>query len=357
MGFVDILNVTKKFGNVVALDSVTLSIDRGEIFAVLGPSGCGKTTLLRIIAGLELPDSGKIIINGVDVTYEKPQKRRAVMVFQNWALWPHMTVFENIAYGLKIRGVSRNEIVKKVRWVLELVKLEGLEDRYPHQLSGGQQQRVALARALVVEPELLLLDEPLSNLDARLRIEMRDELRSLVKKLGITAIYVTHDQEEAMVVADRIAVMNRGRVMQVGTPSEIFSKPRDLFVATFIGRANVIRGVAEKIENGIVYAKVNDKLIVGLKSSEDLSIGDSVAIVLRPQFIKLGCRGDEDNIFIGRVLSSKAIGLLTEVKIDTPIGILTVAVTGLYQKDISSAVNICFDKENVYIFRYEEVSF
>lgn len=358
MGFVDIINVSKKFGNTVALDNVTLSINKGEIFAILGPSGCGKTTLLRIVAGLEIPDSGRILINGVDVTFEKPQKRRAVMVFQNWALWPHMTVFDNIAYGLKIMGLPKNEIAKKVKWVLELVKLEGLENRYPHQLSGGQQQRVALARALVVEPELLLLDEPLSNLDARLRIEMREELRSIIKKIGITAIYVTHDQEEAMVIADRIAIMNKGRVMQIGTPNEIFFKPKNLFVATFIGKANVLKGVLEKVVENSVYVRVNDKIVKAVTpSNEALALGDIVAIVVRPQFIKFTCRKEEDNVFEGKVISSRIAGGLTEVKIETPIGILTASTTELLEDKVDISIEICFSKENTYVFKYEEVSF
>ncbi|MEM4615309.1 MAG: ABC transporter ATP-binding protein, partial [Desulfurococcaceae archaeon] len=198
--------VSKYYSNVVAVEEATFTVEKGEFFTLLGPSGCGKTTTLRIIAGFEVPDKGRVYFDDEDVTFLKPYKRNTAMVFQNYALWPHMTVFENVAYGLKIRkkelGLTSEEIEKRVKWALELVKLEGLENRYPLQLSGGQQQRVALARALVVQPRVLLLDEPLSNLDAKLRIEMREELKKLQKSLGITTIYVTHDQLEAMSMSD-----------------------------------------------------------------------------------------------------------------------------------------------------------
>ncbi|MEM1773127.1 MAG: ABC transporter ATP-binding protein, partial [Desulfurococcaceae archaeon] len=227
-------NISKYYGSVVAVDDVSLKIDKGEFFAILGPSGCGKTTTLRIIAGFEVPDKGKVYFDDDDVTFLKPYKRNTAMVFQNYALWPHMTVYENVAYGLKIKrkelGLSDEEIKKRVDWALELVKLKGFENRYPLQLSGGQQQRVALARALVVQPRVLLLDEPLSNLDAKLRIEMREELKRLQKSLGITTIYVTHDQLEAMSMSDRISVMNKGKVIQVGTPKELYYSPRSIFV-------------------------------------------------------------------------------------------------------------------------------
>jgi len=224
--------ISKYYGNVVAVDDVNLEINKGEFFTLLGPSGCGKTTTLRIIAGFEIPDKGHVYFDDEDVTFLKPYKRNTAMVFQNYALWPHMTVFENVAYGLKIRkkelGLTDEEIKKRVQWALELVKLSGFENRYPLQLSGGQQQRVALARALVVQPRVLLLDEPLSNLDAKLRIEMREELKRIQKALGITTIYVTHDQLEAMSMSDRIAVMNKGRVVQIGTPRELYLYPKSL---------------------------------------------------------------------------------------------------------------------------------
>ncbi len=237
---VRLVDVKKRFGKYEALRGITLEIRDGELFFLLGPSGCGKTTTLRIIAGLYEPDSGEVyfgdrLMNGVP-----PYRRNIGMVFQNYALWPHMTVYDNVAYGLKARGLPRSEIEEKVRWALDLVGLRGMEGKYPNQLSGGQQQRVALARALVIEPEVLLLDEPLSNLDAKLRARMRSELKVLQKELGITTIYVTHDQAEALSMADRIAVMNIGRVEQVGAPREVYRSPATRFVADFIGEINFL---------------------------------------------------------------------------------------------------------------------
>lgn len=240
---VKLVKLRKVFdGRVVAVDDVDLLINHGEVMAVLGPSGCGKTTLLRLVAGLEEPTSGKIFFDDRDVTHVPTQKRNTAVVPQTWALWPHMSVFENVAYGLRLRKLSEAEVKKRVAEALELVGLAGLENRRPYQLSGGQQQRVALARALVVQPEVLLLDEPLANLDAKIRVELREEVRKIAKRLSITTIYVTHDQEEAMAVADRIAVMNAGKILQVGTPEEIYHRPTNFFVATFIGRSNILRG-------------------------------------------------------------------------------------------------------------------
>ncbi|MEM2414106.1 MAG: ABC transporter ATP-binding protein, partial [Sulfolobales archaeon] len=281
---IELVQVSKRFGKVLAVDKVSVEIEKGEFFTFLGPSGCGKTTTLRIIAGLEIPDEGRVIMDGADITYLPPHKRDTAMVFQNYALWPHMTVFENVAYGLKVRKYPKEEIRRKVKEVLELVRLEGLEDRYPTQLSGGQQQRVALARALVVEPKALLLDEPLSNLDAKLRIEMREELKRIQKSLNITAVYVTHDQEEAMVLSDRIAVMNRGRVVQIGSPEELYGRPKTLFVATFIGKYNILEGVVREVEGDTVSIESSGIRIRGVLPSSDVkpSVGEVVYAVFRP---------------------------------------------------------------------------
>jgi len=284
-------DLTKVFGEVVAVDHVNLEIKHGEFFTLLGPSGCGKTTFLRCIAGLELPEEGKIFFDDQDVTEVPPHLRNTGMVFQNYALWPHMSVFDNIAYGLKIRKVPKDEIERRVKEVLKLVKLEGLENRTPHQLSGGQQQRVALARALVINPKVLLFDEPLSNLDAKLRVEMRAELKKLQRDLGITAIYVTHDQEEAMSISDRIAVMNRGKIMQVGTPKEIYKNPRNEFVARFIGQGTFLEGEVIGSEKDLlkVRLKTNDKEILATSShpSLDISQGDRVLVMIRPESFTL----------------------------------------------------------------------
>jgi len=239
---VTIEHVTFGYGATAVLDDISLAVAKGEFFAFLGPSGSGKTTLLRLIAGFGTPASGRILIGERDVTPLPPWERNVGMVFQSYALWPHMTVAKNVAFGLERRKLARAKIAQKVSDVLDLVDLSPFADRRPAQLSGGQQQRVALARTLVIEPEVLLLDEPLSNLDAKLRVEMRSELRTLQRKLGITAIYVTHDQEEANAIADRVAVLDQGRIQQIGAPLDLYDRPANRFVATFLGTANLIEG-------------------------------------------------------------------------------------------------------------------
>lgn len=245
-GYLRLESLTKRFGKVVAVDALTLEAHEGELLAVVGPSGCGKTTLLRLLAGLEVPDAGAITLGG-DPLFSKaqrvsvpPHKRRVGMVFQNYALWPHKNVFENVAYPLHVQGLSKGEVQQEVAGVLSQVRLEGLEKRHPDQLSGGQQQRVALARALVMRPRLLLLDEPLSNLDAHLREEMRFEIKRIQRETGVTIVHVTHDQAEAMAIADRIAVMKQGRLVQTGPPRELYEHPRTEFVARFIGGTNLL---------------------------------------------------------------------------------------------------------------------
>ncbi len=315
-------NVTKIYGKVVAVDHVSFEVESGELFTLLGPSGCGKTTTLRIIAGFEVPEEGKVYFDDEDVTFLKPYRRNTAMVFQNYALWPHMTIYDNIAYGLRIRKkklkLTEEEIRRRVKWALELVKLEGLENRYPLQLSGGQQQRVALARALVVEPRVLLLDEPLSNLDAKLRIEMREEIKSLQKKLGITTIYVTHDQVEAMSISDKIAVMNKGRLMQYGTPREVYFRPHSLFVADFIGRSNIYTGTV--VEVGDEYVTVHlDSLGYDVKAipvKPEVKGMKKVSIVIKPEIIKLvppNTRGD--NVIVGEVDLVMFLGEKTELRL------------------------------------------
>jgi iron(III) transport system ATP-binding protein len=248
-------HLSKRFGDVVALDDISLSIAAGELFFLLGPSGCGKSTLLRTIAGLQDASSGRILFNDRDVTALPTAKRNAVMCFQSYALWPHMSVRENVAFGLETRGVAREKRAKRVEDVLRLVRLEKLGDRKPNELSGGQQQRVALARAMIVEPDCLLLDEPLSNLDATLRLEMRSEIRRICKTAGFTTIYVTHDQREALSVADRIALLRGGKLAQVGTPDELYHRPNSSFVAQFVGQTNLIDG--EIVERGAEVMRVS----------------------------------------------------------------------------------------------------
>lgn len=295
----ELKNIKKSFtpGEDV-LDDICLTVARGEFVTLLGSSGCGKTTTLRIIAGLEQTDSGSVWINGQDVTKLPPDKRDVNTVFQNYALFPHMNVAENIGYGLKLRKVPRGEIKKKVAQMLELVQLEGYEKRKPSELSGGQKQRVAIARALVNNPKVLLLDEPLGALDLQLRRAMQIELKHLQKKLGITFIYITHDQEEAINMSDRIAVMRDGRIEQIGTPDEIYNHPKTSYVATFVGNANILHGAAESIQGENAIVKIgNDKVIVKLETSQQdtedtrakqyLAAGEKVTLAVRSENILL----------------------------------------------------------------------
>ena len=280
------------------LDNISLEISKGEFITLLGSSGCGKTTTLRIIAGLEQPDAGSVWLDGREVTGLEPNQRDVNTVFQNYALFPHMNVAENIGYGLKLKKVPKSEIRKKVSQMLELVQLEGYEKRKPSELSGGQKQRVAIARALVNNPKVLLLDEPLGALDLQLRRAMQIELKHLQKKLGITFIYITHDQEEAINMSDRIAVMRDGRIEQIGTPDEIYNHPKTSYVATFVGNANILHGVAESIQGENVIVKIgNDRVIVKLETSQQdtedtgakqyLAAGEKVTLAVRSENILL----------------------------------------------------------------------
>ena len=280
------------------LDNISLEISKGEFITLLGSSGCGKTTTLRIIAGLEQPDAGSVWLDGREVTGLEPNQRNVNTVFQNYALFPHMNVAENIGYGLKLKKVPKSEIRKKVSQMLELVQLEGYEKRKPSELSGGQKQRVAIARALVNNPKVLLLDEPLGALDLQLRRAMQIELKHLQKKLGITFIYITHDQEEAINMSDRIAVMRDGRIEQIGTPDEIYNHPKTSYVATFVGNANILHGVAESIQGENAIVKIgNDRVIVKLETSQQdtgdtrakqyLAAGEKVTLAVRSENILL----------------------------------------------------------------------
>ena len=280
------------------LDNISLEISKGEFITLLGSSGCGKTTTLRIIAGLEQPDAGSVWLDGREVTGLEPNQRDVNTVFQNYALFPHMNVAENIGYGLKLKKVPKSEIRKKVSQMLELVQLEGYEKRKPSELSGGQKQRVAIARALVNNPKVLLLDEPLGALDLQLRRAMQIELKHLQKKLGITFIYITHDQEEAINMSDRIAVMKDGRIEQIGTPDEIYNHPKTSYVATFVGNANILHGAAERIQGENAIVKIgNDRVIVKLETSQQntedtgakqhLAAGENVTLAVRSENVLL----------------------------------------------------------------------
>ncbi|MDZ4692203.1 ABC transporter ATP-binding protein [Terricaulis sp.] len=285
--------ITKRFGKTVAVDNVSLQIQEGEFFALLGPSGCGKTTLLRMLAGFETPSEGRILIDGKDIAPLPPNKRPVNMVFQSYAVFPHMKVSENVAYGLKMDGVAGGEIKTRVAEALELVKLDGYGERMPDQLSGGQRQRVALARALVKRPRVLLLDEPLSALDAKLRDQMRSELTSLQEKVGITFIMVTHDQDEALAIATRCAVMNRGVLTQVATPADLYEFPNSRFVADFVGSVNMFEGVLERDEPNEAQVRCAEIAApVYLDHGVTGARGSTVWVALRPEKIEMHKRGE-----------------------------------------------------------------
>jgi ABC-type Fe3+/spermidine/putrescine transport system ATPase subunit len=274
MKIVELQSVTKRFGSLVAVDGVSLEARRGQIVSLLGPSGCGKTTLLRLIAGFETPDDGSVLIGGKDMSGKRAYERNVGLLFQDYALFPHMTVEKNIGYGMFHRGIERGSIPRRTAEMLDLVKLSGFEKRLPAQLSGGQQQRVALARALATEPEVMLLDEPLSALDAKLRQELRTELKEILTSVGTTSIVVTHDQEEAMSMAEHVIVQNQGRIMQQGTPSEIYARPNNQFVAEFVGRSNWFSGrLGVEIEPGLQEFETGDGLKLVVPSSTDRGAG------------------------------------------------------------------------------------
>jgi len=300
--------VRKSYGDAVACDIDHLEVKDGEFFTLLGPSGCGKTTTLRIIAGLTKEDEGEIYFGGKRVSDTPPEHRNTAMVFQSYALFPHMNVYENIAFGLRMNKTPKNEITRKVKTVLEIVRLQGFEGRYPRELSGGQQQRVALARAIVCDPDVLLFDEPLSNLDAKLREHMRFELKELQKRLGITSIYVTHDQAEGLVISDRIVVMNKGSIVQIGDPTEIYNNPKSKFIADFIGFASFVKGKVAQVNKDTVIVITEDSLRMYCRG--EVKKDDRVSIVIRPESIKIYNAGEREgvNVFKGRIKERAYLG-------------------------------------------------
>jgi len=317
MAFIEIQGLFKRFKNVVAINHIQLEVKKGEMLTLLGPSGCGKTTTLRCIAGLERPDEGDIVIDGKPMLsqgFVQPSKRGIGMVFQNYAVWPHMKVYNNVVYGLKLQRLSRQSIKEKAQTVLKLVGLDGLEDRYPAQLSGGQQQRVALARALVGNPKVLLLDEPLSNLDAKLREELRFEIKSLVRRMGITSVYVTHDQAEAMVISDRIAVMESGNVVQIGNAQEIYQKPANRFVADFIGTMNFMSGKVVEVlpDSNAVYVRTefSEKMLCTMPDHTVVKAGEKVYASIRPEDVEIYTESppSKENLFKGMIVHKAYLG-------------------------------------------------
>jgi iron(III) transport system ATP-binding protein len=313
---VDIRNVSLAFGATQVLRDITLTIEPGEFFALLGPSGCGKSTLLRLIAGFNQAQSGTVEIEGADITGIPPWRRDIGMVFQNYALWPHMTVAQNVAFGLEERRLPRAEIARKTAAALELVGLENYGQRRPNQLSGGQQQRVAVARTIAIEPKVLLLDEPLSNLDAQLRVHMRTELLALQRKLGITTIFVTHDQEEALSISDRVAVLDRGVIQQIGTPMDLFDRPLNRFIASFVGTINLLEGQASATAGGVAF---DSPLLGRVNLTSDQALSGNAAVAFRPHTLSLAAAnsaGAPDRIWVdGTVAHREFLGEFVRYRI------------------------------------------
>ena len=355
--------LTKKFparskqgGEVAAVDDVSINIEKGQFVTLLGPSGCGKTTTLRLIAGFEFPTSGRIMLDGNRLDDVPPNRRDMAMVFQSYAIFPHLNVFENIAYGLKVKKLPTDEIRKRIDKIMALLKLTGLEDRAPNQLSGGQQQRVALARALVVEPKVLLFDEPLSNLDAKLREEMRFEIRDLQKRLGITAIYVTHAQEEALVMSDLIAIINKGKLSQLGSPQEIYEHPNSKFIADFIGLADFIPVRVESFDSKVAKVAAGSTLLV-VPSKQELTQGQSVTLFIRPNEVVFADANASvnQNVMTGTVKQATYLGSHVDYRVETKDGLaLRVQDSGARKYAAGETVTLHLPMENCQLLLAEE---
>jgi spermidine/putrescine transport system ATP-binding protein len=345
-------HVTKRFDDTVAVDDLSIQVPPGSFFALLGPSGCGKTTTLRMIGGFEEPTSGSIYLGDKDVVGLPPYKRDVNTVFQSYALFPHLTIFENVAFGMRRQGLKGKQLAGRVHAILELVDLHGLETRKPRQLSGGQQQRVALARALVNKPQVLLLDEPLGALDLKLRRQMQLELKTIQHDIGITFIHVTHDQEEAMTMADTIAVMNGGRVEQLGPPTELYERPKTAFVAGFLGVSNLLPGTA----TGPTTIAVDGGPAVEVHSEALDGRTGRVAVGIRPEKIRIG--PDQANTLSGKVFESAYVGVSTQYVVDTPAGRITVYVQNLEPGSgvakPGDPITIGFDPEATFVVKLPE---
>jgi spermidine/putrescine transport system ATP-binding protein len=340
-------NVTKAFDDVVAVDGISLTIEQGQFFALLGPSGCGKTTTLRMIGGFEQPTSGSIYLGDNDVVGLPPYKRNVNTVFQSYALFPHLSIFENVAFGMRRQGVRGTQLAGRVREILGLVDLEGMEKRKPRQLSGGQQQRVALARALVNKPDVLLLDEPLGALDLKLRKQMQLELKTIQHDVGITFVHVTHDQEEAMTMADTIAVMNKGRIEQLGPPDELYEQPETAFVAGFLGVSNLLSGAASG--PGAITLDGGTSVSVSPEALDGRT--GRVAVGIRPEKIRVG--SDSPNSLHGKVFERAYVGVATQYVVDTPAGRVMVYVQntepGASMVAPGDPISIGFDPEATFV--------
>ena len=356
--YLEIKNLTKIFDigsakEVRALDGIDLSIAEGEFVTLLGPSGCGKTTALRLIAGFELPTDGEIYIGDENVAHLSPDKRDTAMVFQNYALFPHLTVYENIAYGLKVRGLPKEVVRNDVAMACQVVNMVGLEKRYPGELSGGQQQRVALARALVMKPKMLLFDEPLSNLDLKLRLQTRTEIKRVQQLLGMTVLYVTHDQSEALSMSDRVIIMNHGRIIQSGSPEEIYRNPVNSFVADFIGNANFISAAVEEIDGSRLTVRLGRKIIIIDHCGRDCFIeGEEVYLSIKPEAIVIT---DEPTDFTGTVDVKSFLGPYTEYRIEFEGSFINAFVSTTAEEGRiyrpGDKVNISFERRLFRVYR------
>lgn len=342
--------------SVVAVDRLDLSVAKGELLTLLGPSGCGKTTTLRMVGGFEDPTEGRIFLSGQDVTHLPPQRRNTATVFQSYGLFPHMTVFENVAFGLKVRRLPRRAVREKVLGVLKLVGLTGLERRPPSKLSGGQQQRVAVARALVIEPKVLLFDEPLSNLDAKLRVETREQIRRLQKDLNITSLYVTHDQAEAMAISDRIVVMCRGVVQQVGSPYDIYARPANTFVADFIGRANFLPARVLRTQGTEVELELPGRKCISVPNTAGFAPGETVVVVVRPEAVDLVAEGYGD--LTGKVVLAHYTGSMATYRIELQSGdLFNVEVLSPQEKGFmepGTPVGVHLHRKSIHLLRQGE---
>ncbi len=358
--FLELQELIKIFGSgkdtVTAVNRVSLKVKEGELVTLLGPSGCGKTTILRMISGFELPTSGKIFIDQEDITTTPPNKRPTAMVFQNYALFPHMTVAQNIIYGLKIRGMPHHLATEKAEQVMKLVSLEKLGNRSPSQLSGGQQQRVSLARSLIMEPKVLLMDEPLSNLDAKLRITMRMEIRKLQQRVGITSIYVTHDQAEAMSLSDRVVILKDGKIQQIGTPQEIYAYPNNRFVADFIGKANFLETFIERVisEKEVVINLSGQKILIP-QVKHSFNKDDRAILVLRPESI--GLEKKKPDSISGTIQEMVYLGNQLTYLVDIGRRLITVEISNpqeceLFQK--GEEVSIKLPQRSLHLLPWEE---
>ncbi|MBO3760901.1 ABC transporter ATP-binding protein [Ciceribacter sp. L1K22] len=351
MTFLTLTSIQKSFGPVKVVHDFNMSIDKGEFVSFLGPSGCGKTTVLRMVAGFETPTAGSIVINGKDQSRLKPNQRNIGMVFQAYALFPNMNVFDNVAFGLKIHGMPKPDIQKRVKEMLSLIHLEHLGERYPYQLSGGQQQRVALARALAPKPQVLLLDEPLSALDAKIRVSLREEIRQIQQQLGITTIFVTHDQEEALSISDRVVVMNSGRADQIGTPFEIYNKPATRFVASFVGTLSTID--ATVVDSASGKAKIGEQ-VIDLKQALPAAQGERIQLAVRPEAGSIADGAKGDFALDGQVTSSQFLGSVIRTRINVAGSVVSFDMfndPGVKPPAIGDMVSVKVDTAHVHVLR------